>query len=273
MKNELCSISSCCNDDHRIIILVHCIPDISTSHPMTDQYKLARSCRMMDCIKYDLNGAWKNKTKWAIRATASVSVFNDALINDVAAAGSADLVDIALSMAIAKKNKYAHCELAFAENAALRGYLDILKLLKSRGLIMHSSMYLCAAKSGHMEVLLWLRENECPWSDLTCAVAAKYGHMDILEWARANGSWDEWTCSYAAKGGQIDILKWLRAQNPPCPWNELTCAYAAENGHLEVLKWMRAQDPPCEWDEGTCCYAAIGRHTDVLKWARDNGCP
>jgi len=73
-----------------------------------------------------------------------------------------------------------------------------------------------AAEGGHLEVLKWARENDCPWDKRTCAHAAKGGHLEVLKWARENG----------------------------CPWDENTCACAAYRGHLEVLKWAHANGCP-----------------------------
>jgi hypothetical protein len=44
-----------------------------------------------------------------------------------------------------------------------------------------------AAGGGHLEVLKWARENDCPWDELTCVSAAKHGHLEVLQWARTNG--------------------------------------------------------------------------------------
>ena len=86
-----------------------------------------------------------------------------------------------------------------------------------------------AAEGGHLEVLKWARENDCPWDEWTCACAARGGHLEVLKWARANDCpWDEETCACAAKGGHLEVLKWAR-ENDCCPWD-------GEGGHLEVLK-------------------------------------
>ena len=39
---------------------------------------------------------------------------------------------------------------------------------------------------GHLEVLKWAREKDCPWDWRTCAYAAKGGHLEVLKWLRAN---------------------------------------------------------------------------------------
>ncbi|CAN0532375.1 unnamed protein product, partial [Ectocarpus sp. 12 AP-2014] len=44
-----------------------------------------------------------------------------------------------------------------------------------------------AAENGHLEVLVWARENGCPWNERTCVNASRGGHDDVLRWAIANG--------------------------------------------------------------------------------------
>jgi hypothetical protein len=43
------------------------------------------------------------------------------------------------------------------------------------------------ASKGELEVLKWLRENECPWNWRTCAAAFEKGHKEVLMWAQQNG--------------------------------------------------------------------------------------
>jgi hypothetical protein len=130
----------------------------------------------------------------------------------------------------------------------------------------------CAAMLGCLEVLKWLRENDCPWDHWTCTYAAKGGHFDVLTWASANGCpWSALTCAYAAKGGHLKVLQWLRENG--CPWDKCTCDSAAKGGHLEVLQWLTREEDPCPWDEWTCENAAQGGHLEVLQWLRENGCP
>jgi hypothetical protein len=79
----------------------------------------------------------------------------------------------------------------------------------------------------------------------TCAYAALGGHLDVLQWARQQECpWDSNTCAYAAKGGRLDIIQWARQQAEPCPWNVDTCAEATRGGHLAVLQWAIANGCP-----------------------------
>src|SRR5579872_5352516 len=121
--------------------------------------------------------------------------------------------------------------------ATFMGYLPILIKAKKRGIFQPDKIFCdIAAEGGHLRVLQWLRENECPWDIHTCAKASRNGHFEVLKWARINGCpWNAYTCFFAAYGGHLEVLQWARENG--CLWNADTCSYAAYGGHLEVLRW------------------------------------
>ena len=167
----------------------------------------------------------------------------------------------------------------------------------------------CAAsKSGHLDVVKWLRVQNppCPWGEDVCSSAAGNGHLDVLQWARSQDPpcrWGTWIlfgaaskghlavlqyalyqdpvplaltsllCTQAAQDNQLEVLQWLRAQNPPCPWNTSVSLGAVSCDNFDVIKWLRAQDPPCPWDEGVCMVAARLGNLDILRWARSQNPP
>jgi len=45
-----------------------------------------------------------------------------------------------------------------------------------------------AAKGGHLEVLIWLREKKCPWDEQTYTNAVQCGNPEVFEWVRTNGT-------------------------------------------------------------------------------------
>ena len=56
-----------------------------------------------------------------------------------------------------------------------------------------------AAQGGHLDVLRWEREHECPWNEGTCVRAGGGGHLDVLRSAREQGcTWDKELCLAAA---------------------------------------------------------------------------
>ena len=84
--------------------------------------------------------------------------------------------------------------------AAKLGCLTALRNLLQRGHLDKMYICRCAAWGGHLEVLQWARENDCPWDEETCARAAIGGHLEVLQWARAKGCpWDECTRARAAE--------------------------------------------------------------------------
>ena len=44
-----------------------------------------------------------------------------------------------------------------------------------------------AAKYGHLHILKWLREKQCPWNESVVYYAVKNQHQDLLNWAIKNG--------------------------------------------------------------------------------------
>ena len=124
-----------------------------------------------------------------------------------------------------------------------------------------------AARFGNREMLEWLHNTGCPWSDATAWAAAGGGHLEILLWLHSHGCpWDYRTCGYAARTGHLRVLQW--AWEHHCPWGPLTTIGAAEGGHLEVLSWARYHG--CPWNVCACVYAAMQGHLEVLQWVWEN---
>ena len=159
-----------------------------------------------------------------------------------------DPADLARLRAVSRamRDAVAATGLRFEEldeyRAVTLGCLSALRL-RQRGGRLSRQGYLCvaAARSGHLEVLQWLRTNGCPWDSYTCMRAAQGGHLEVLQWARTNG----------------------------CPWDELACMFAALGGHLEALQWSRANGRP--WDGRTIDLARANGYHDVVIWAKANG--
>ena len=68
-----------------------------------------------------------------------------------------------------------------------------------------------------LEAMQWLREREVDWADGTTTELAKSGHLELLIWARQNGaSWEEETfpCVKYTRGlGRI--RRYLRDEGCP----------------------------------------------------------
>jgi len=141
-----------------------------------------------------------------------------------------------------------------------------------------------AAKRGHLEVLKWAIERDCPWDRAPFLMAARGGHLEVLKWVKeiSFGSWhtpkfnlNQEICIEAARGGHLEVLKWVKENGSS--WNiEERCSRiydaAAYGGHVEVLKWLRETCPENLLEE-TFADAARGGHIETLEWLRENGCP
>ena len=128
-----------------------------------------------------------------------------------------------------------------------------------------------AAAGGNLLVLQWLRNHGCPWREsCVCFNAAMSGNEAMLDWLYAEGCvFDAWTSAGAARKGRGGVLR--RLLESGVPFDETACAMAAEGGHLGTLKWLRQQG--CPWGMETCDAAAEKGHLNVLQWAFEEGCP
>jgi len=130
-----------------------------------------------------------------------------------------------------------------------------------------------AAGGGHMGVIQWLCEHQCPWDEEACLAAARFGHLEVLQWLRARDCpWNMWCLHNAAWGGHTEVVVWARTNG--CKWSRYATMWAARNGHLETLQVLRRMG--CRWDEQACMWAAREGRLEVLKYLRtgDGGvCP
>lgn len=125
--------------------------------------------------------------------------------------------------------------------AAMYGYLPLLKRIKRDGFRWAESEILeAAARGGHKEVLIWLRQE--------------------------GAIWDEYTARGAGEGGQLEVLKWLKTQG--CPWNEDCTRMAAFAGRLDVLKWAVANG--CPFDPEFCRDESAHSFPLVAEWIEKN---
>src|SRR5436189_6276913 len=70
-----------------------------------------------------------------------------------------------------------------------------------------------------------------------CYYAILNGHLEVLIWAKNNNyKLDPYTYVWAAEKGHLHILKW--AKDNDLVFNSDLCAFSARGGHLETLKWL-----------------------------------
>ena len=91
---------------------------------------------------------------------------------------------------------------------------------------------------GHLEVLQWARQHNCPWDAATYRSAPRGGHLAVLMWAREHECpLDEMKNALRHRGwalGGIEV-----GAGAPLPAGRRRAHQAASSGHLEVLQWAR----------------------------------
>ena len=81
------------------------------------------------------------------------------------------------------------------------------------------------------------------WDCVTPAYAAKTGHLDCLVYAHEHGcEWDWITPAFAAKNGHLDCL--VYAHEHGCEWDDSVIKCAAKNGHSHCLAYAIANKVP-----------------------------
>lgn len=88
----------------------------------------------------------------------------------------------------------------------------MLQWAAAHGLPLTAQVCLSAARNGHLDVLVWARENQCPWNDyeVLCA-AANFGKLAVLQWAlNAGGAhYRPGVATAAAQTNHVEVLQWL----------------------------------------------------------------
>ena len=87
----------------------------------------------------------------------------------------------------------------------------MLKWARTNGFAWDEDAGIAAVEGGHLDVLKWLRQNECPSYVIEEAVkACKFGYFEILKWLDESFiKADKYLCEVAAEHGHLSILKWL----------------------------------------------------------------
>ncbi|BCU03533.1 ankyrin repeat domain containing protein [Pandoravirus japonicus] len=220
--------------------------------------------------------------------------------------------------------------LALAADAAARGRLDVLVWLWRRGFVFtNGALYaaarcaniacmayladhgctieddgwatVCAAESGSVGAIDWLRDRGCPWHPhLVVAaigstdhgaehvyaathavlggcpwrgdaqVAVVYaGHADLLHAMLVRGlAIDSDLCKRAVDAGHAACVALLCQHR--APWSAEHCSMAAGRGRLDIVQMLRAAG--CPWDAAVFSAAVFGGHAHMVMWLHSRGC-
>ena len=183
---------------------------------------------------------------------------------------------------------------------AVKGYINRMNYLISRGIQLNSYICASAASGGQLEMLQFLVGIGADLSPYACANAAENNHLEVLKWLMEyNHISDAWTYFRAARGGHFRILEFLGIEGIANNIHEFH-TFAAQGGNVQILQWLKDNNvlvlnenifaiaASCknnikllEWllKEGcptsprACSYAVLNRDLDTLIWLRSNGCP
>lgn len=261
------------NDDLMEIVFQYIHPTELLSEALTSKFFLNI------CLKFGLTKNLRTSVKWFCHSRNGIAwvvalgcpIYS---ISQQAILISTDEESVLKLFEWLREDKICYFQIGTCEAASQKGYLRVLKWLRSLDPPCPWSGMACrlAAEEGELEVLKWLWHQDPPRTrDLAVReIAAERGHLDILTWLHAQGllASEAWkTSCAAARGGQVEVLKWLQSNDLPSISDKWTCTSAAAAGQLDLLKWLRSQCPPCPWDLEECIeMASYNRRADVLRW-------
>jgi len=92
-----------------------------------------------------------------------------------------------------------------------------------------------ASSKGYLEILKWLRSEGYHWDEWTCSLAAENGHLDVLKWARENGcSWDDLTYFFAIRNKHFHVSRW--AKDNSCPIDDINYIWHTDDENLQHIQ-------------------------------------
>jgi hypothetical protein len=71
--------------------------------------------------------------------------------------------------------------------ARAAGFSILLPVLQRLGFKLSKHIFEAAVKQNNLNILIWLKQKNCPWDEYTFALAAEYGNLVILKWLKENG--------------------------------------------------------------------------------------
>ena len=131
-------------------------------------------------------------------------------------------------------------------NAVKSGHMDVLRFLKSAGAQVSLSALLKAAQNGRVNVLKYLVEQRAlsdHYAGAAIEAAAEHGKERCLRYLLAKHRPEGFAMVPAARRGQVACMAILHEAGLPAT---ATAAHnAANHGQLEALKWLFAHGAPC----------------------------
>lgn len=119
-----------------------------------------------------------------------------------------------------------------------------------------------AAHSGHMDIVLWLHENQAEGcTKWVMNLAARNDHLDIVKWLHEHRKEG---CSPMAMDFAAAALEWLDThQTKGC--TRMAMKSAATNRHLKVLCWLFNRRHEISSFDAVGWAVSLGR-LDIADW-------
>jgi hypothetical protein len=160
------------------------------------------------------------------------------------------------------------------EFAALRGDLEILRLLRKHGWLWYDDVCGEAAKGGSVPMLVYLKQQGHVFGEQTMTSAARAGHLSVCQHLRKEGCpWSASACTAAASRAEcFATLRWLHESG--CPWDiEAVSVAAAESGSTDVIQyvWQQGARPTADLLTKMLVKACVNDQFATAKWLRDRG--
>ena len=129
-----------------------------------------------------------------------------------------------------------------------------------------------AAQKGSLECLKLLRDNKFPWDDKVTNIAGVNNNLECFIYAYENYCpFNEYIMSDLIQYGSIDCLKFLHQKEYFL--SDSLCITAAHYGQYECLKYCyENNDDFLIWNQNVINSAAYRGCLDCLKFAHENGC-
>lgn len=168
-------------------------------------------------------------------------------------------------------SKIKYNELTLCACAAQSGNLELVQFLKEHKFLFDFHVHHRAALGGHIHVLKWLKEQFCMFDIDTVIHATINGDIEVLEWFKNNECpiVHHNIATTAIRIDSICTLQWLIDNGYQCITHNIY--YAALYGKKDVIKWLRKKG--CPWNYSACSAAAVGNCLSLLKWLRKKDCP
>lgn len=156
------------------------------------------------------------------------------------------------------------------------GHLDVLEYALQHNCPTQDDTFCAAALDGNVDVYRMLYAVRPFVSYFVLAIAARGGHLAMLEhvFACAQATLLETESlslhndliSCAAFSGSIPCVRFLREHG--VPWGGIECTIAIESGRIGLLQWLVDQGAPCVIPQLLDVAKGFAWH-DIVAWLRE----